>query len=531
MSGKLSERKIARLLAEREEHEPPAGLLERIRAEIPPLEALDLSPLRAGRARRGRLLHRLPTTWLAAASIVFACIGGFVFWRLTPSASSLPEEIGPGDTAPVSPNVPPPPPPPMQVQRGAEPEPGPGSDAEQGGSVQYQVAPRNGAPAEGLAGSAARQLQLRRRQEPRAAAPPATEEKRITTTAESPLRQNLQQERAPEADAKAKAPSGRVHVGGNAEGAQPRYFRPVPPPQRPPIPSGVVGGAPAPAVPSPSPPAKPQGSAGGAELSELEALPESAPADKPSSQSSTLFDARHPMPAQALREAFPPSRSGARRPPQCEGGFAPWARGANRFVLRIAAPIPASPPSGLAAEAPAARDDLERSKPDRRAMAENRLEKKEAERQGYLDVDAGPSVRFDPRSVVRVRRLGEAEWRKAGSWEVVAAAPGVEPLALFEIEARPGIRSDQVVAQVRTGGAVVREVHLAELKRPFVAASSELQLTSLAATLAQVEAGTLHLSPDELRALVAAARRAADRWPEDARSRSLRLRTEAVAPP
>lgn len=473
MSGKLSERKIARLLAEREEHEPPEGLLERIRAEIPPLEALDLSPLRDGRSRRGRLLHRLPTTWLAAASIVFVCIGSFVVWQLTPRSSSLPEEVGPGETAPATANVPAPPPPPMLSPRGAEP---------------------------------------------------------VTATAESLLERHRHQEPLSEADAKAKAPSGRANVDGNEERTPRQYLRPVPPPQKPGIPGGVVGGAPAPAVPPPPAPPKPQRGAGGAVRSEeVEALPEIAPAEKPSPQPPTLFDTAHARPAQASREAFPSSPAGARRAPQCEGGLAPWTRDANRFVLRIAAPAPASPPSGLAAAAPAARDELGQSQADRRAAAEYRLEKKEVEREGSLD--AGPSVRFDPQSVVRVRRLGERQWRNAGRWEAVAPAAGAEPLALFEIEVRPGVGSERLVAQVRTGGAVVRELRLSDLKQPFAATSSELQLSLIDASLADVKAGTLHLSPDELRALVEAARRAADRWPGDARSRQLRLRVESAPPP
>ncbi|HVR98844.1 MAG TPA: hypothetical protein VMW27_19655, partial [Thermoanaerobaculia bacterium] len=74
--SQMSEREIARRLAERDDVEPPAGLLERIQSEIP--AEIRIAPeVQAGREERiGDMSTR--QRWLIAASVV-AAIGAGVF--------------------------------------------------------------------------------------------------------------------------------------------------------------------------------------------------------------------------------------------------------------------------------------------------------------------------------------------------------------------------------------------------------------------------------------------------------------------
>lgn len=72
--SRLSERDIARKLAEREDLEPPAGLLDKIKSEIPPTVAIGTGA--PGLERRNAM--PTPQRWLIAASLV-AAVGAGVF--------------------------------------------------------------------------------------------------------------------------------------------------------------------------------------------------------------------------------------------------------------------------------------------------------------------------------------------------------------------------------------------------------------------------------------------------------------------
>jgi len=83
--SRLNEREIARKLAERDELEPPAGLLDRIKSEIPP--SVRIGTEAPGAERR----NPLPSTrrWLIAASLVATVGAGFFALRLGEEAPSL----------------------------------------------------------------------------------------------------------------------------------------------------------------------------------------------------------------------------------------------------------------------------------------------------------------------------------------------------------------------------------------------------------------------------------------------------------
>jgi Ca-activated chloride channel family protein len=75
--SRLTEREIARKLAEPLDEEPPAGLLETIKSEIPPVIPIGnvrLFPVPSPEPRRQR--------WLIAASLAVAMIGGLVTWKV-----------------------------------------------------------------------------------------------------------------------------------------------------------------------------------------------------------------------------------------------------------------------------------------------------------------------------------------------------------------------------------------------------------------------------------------------------------------
>ncbi|HSG39260.1 MAG TPA: von Willebrand factor type A domain-containing protein, partial [Thermoanaerobaculia bacterium] len=117
--SRLSERDIARKLAEREDLEPPAGLLDRIKSEIPPTVTLGTGA--PGPERRSAM----PTAqrWLIAASLI-ATVGAGVFalrlQKEAPSMESLAVEEAPA-SAPA----------PELQSRAAEPEAAPEAALEQ----------------------------------------------------------------------------------------------------------------------------------------------------------------------------------------------------------------------------------------------------------------------------------------------------------------------------------------------------------------------------------------------------------------
>ncbi len=80
---KLTEKEIARLLAARATPEPPSGLADRIKAEIPGSIRIERRPLHTGRRwLLPPLVEGLQPTWLAAASILMVLGVGIVAARI-----------------------------------------------------------------------------------------------------------------------------------------------------------------------------------------------------------------------------------------------------------------------------------------------------------------------------------------------------------------------------------------------------------------------------------------------------------------
>jgi Ca-activated chloride channel homolog len=94
--SRLSEREIARKLAEREDFEPPAGLLEKIKNEIPP--AVSVGTEIAGE-RRSVMPSR--QRWLIAASLIAMVGAGLFALRLRQQAPSL-ENVAAPEEAPAA---------------------------------------------------------------------------------------------------------------------------------------------------------------------------------------------------------------------------------------------------------------------------------------------------------------------------------------------------------------------------------------------------------------------------------------------
>ncbi len=120
--SRLNEREIARKLAEREELEPPAGLLDRIKSEIPPSIRMGTGrPEPPGAERRGSM----PATrrWLIAASLVATVGAGFFALRLREEAPPLEGVARPAPSAAAP--APPASPVPMKRQEPRRPSPPP----------------------------------------------------------------------------------------------------------------------------------------------------------------------------------------------------------------------------------------------------------------------------------------------------------------------------------------------------------------------------------------------------------------------
>jgi Ca-activated chloride channel homolog len=101
--SRLNEREIARKLAEREDFEPPAGLLDKIKSEIPPsitvgAEAPDVE-------RRSPMVSR--QRWLIAASVVAMAGAGLVALQVRENSPFLPEQKAAVE-APAQDSAPPP---------------------------------------------------------------------------------------------------------------------------------------------------------------------------------------------------------------------------------------------------------------------------------------------------------------------------------------------------------------------------------------------------------------------------------------
>ncbi|HEV2845002.1 MAG TPA: hypothetical protein VG477_09170 [Thermoanaerobaculia bacterium] len=118
--SRLSERDIARKLAEREDLEPPAGLLDRIKSEIPPT-VISVVPGPSVPERRSAM----PVTqrWLIAASLIAAVGAGVFALRVQQQAPEMVDMAM--EEAPASA------PAPQRQSRPAEPEAAPEAALEQ----------------------------------------------------------------------------------------------------------------------------------------------------------------------------------------------------------------------------------------------------------------------------------------------------------------------------------------------------------------------------------------------------------------
>lgn len=87
----LNERDIARKLAEREDFEPPAGLLEKIKSEIPP--TITVGTEVPGAERRSPMASK--QRWLMAASLIAMAGAGLVALQVREQAPSLEESVAP----------------------------------------------------------------------------------------------------------------------------------------------------------------------------------------------------------------------------------------------------------------------------------------------------------------------------------------------------------------------------------------------------------------------------------------------------
>jgi Ca-activated chloride channel family protein len=117
--SRLSEREILRKLSEPLDEEPPAGLLEKIKSEIPPVVPAGIVrpfPSPSPEPRRQR--------WLIAASLAVAVIGALLAWRVVRIQAASPvleaEDVPAAVTQQaerdsVSPGSPPPSPPPVMA--------------------------------------------------------------------------------------------------------------------------------------------------------------------------------------------------------------------------------------------------------------------------------------------------------------------------------------------------------------------------------------------------------------------------------
>jgi hypothetical protein len=87
--SRMNEREIARKLAEREELEPPAGLLEKIKSEIPPS-----IPIGAGPEVETRSSHAPRQRWLMAASVVAMIGAGLLSLQVRTPMAPVQETAG-----------------------------------------------------------------------------------------------------------------------------------------------------------------------------------------------------------------------------------------------------------------------------------------------------------------------------------------------------------------------------------------------------------------------------------------------------
>jgi len=263
-----NEREIARKLAEREDLEPPAGLLDRIKSEIPPAVRIGTETAEAGRR------NPMPATrrWLIAASLVATAGAGFFALRLREEAPplerparSVPSVAPPAPPAPqasmerkeakrppASPPTPkpaPPPVPPRRVQSQVQPlernrelkSAGPGAADRPEGRIEGGVV--GGVPAGAMGGAPAAPAPPAAVPPPAPAAPPDHDET-ITVHGESPLRDERristgatvsqsELEKIPTARdpwAVLQSTPGvltdRINVGGNESGQQSTYAGP-----------------------------------------------------------------------------------------------------------------------------------------------------------------------------------------------------------------------------------------------------------------------------------------------------------------
>jgi hypothetical protein len=502
MSRKRSERKIERLLAENEACEPLEGLLERLRAEIPPLDKIGGAHLRT--ALEQRRVRRLPVLWLTAASVAFLMVGGALavrLWQQVPFAAreqalveatlqSPQDRQERSDAAPQSsaPSVL------SERPKAAIAEPGPAQDEQLNPWAPQELAG-------GLTGGAPSPALELPRDLPADAAASAKERDLEASPAPEPW-PTLTSEPGQLVD--------RIRAGANAAGQQ-FAFEPAE------APDGKAGASPRsrPASPPPGPPApladerRAAASRGGQSVVSADGTVVTDMAAIGSAPGAYDFDAFEEMQVSAEAPAPGALGGGARR---IEAALVPWRRSAPaRLVVGLA-------PSPLAKKG-AGHDKDEgfaaRSAPERPVQ--------KAEAQPLRRPALAISLRFEPAAVVRARWLGEEAWREPGHWEYLAAREAAGKSSRLEVELRAGVGAEQIVALARFPETVrPRPLRLAELTRGWESASWELRAAVVRSELeAGIEGEGAGLSSEELSTLLARAREVEAAQPDDPRAKKL----------
>jgi hypothetical protein len=446
-SWKTSE--IARRLAERDDAEPPEGLLEKIKQDIPPeLPALPLAPEIpeavpeiTGRPRPSR--HRV---WLMAASLAAAVLGGVLAVRTMETMQSTPpreaaqektteaarqqqpaQGVSPARPTPAPFLPPPPPPPPLALHREALQAPAapPAADKKRkaldelsGGNVQPAPVPETlpASPAKPAAPRDERASAKAERQTEGQAGGVAGGRISTGATVSNEELEKIPAARDPWAVLQ-KTPgvlTDRINVGGNESGQQSSYAGPD-----------------TAAAPEPPP----------SVLGETPLLDEKR-TDKPASRLGA--DPEELVRRFSFDDEPPKDGDAAIR---AEGIPVPFAPGGYR-ILRFTAG------------------------------------------------DARAQVDFNPEAV--------SSWRRLGS----ESGAGNNFAALYEVKLKPHVAESQAVATLHLP-ETTRELRIADLAATWDAASPGLRLASLAAELAEVLHGTPRAKGVDLDDLVRRARKVA----------------------
>ena len=520
--SRLNEREIARKLAERDELEPPAGLLDKIKSEIP--DSLRIGTDAPAAERRRPLPPQ--QRWLIAASLIATVGAGLFALRVREEAPSLDQAARPAPAvaAPAAPEIPPSPKPPAARRREDAAEEKEKTRLRSLGYVSSGTAAAPSGVERGVVGGVAGGFAGSKKENapvttfaappaapPAAAPPPAPpapvakpaeeRDEAIAVTAESPLADRRQAEKGAAVSQTElekvptardpwtvlqKAPgvaTDRINVGGNESGQQSQYVGP-----------GAAGDQ---AVRS----------VDGAVISDMKALG-SAPAyydfdsfeemqvttgDRPFTDAAkhrlstfgldvggasfiaarrSIAAGRLPAPASVRAEEFVNSFDYGDAPPaygdfalKAEGAPTPFVQGPRYRLLRF------------------------------------NLRGREAGAGAAVARDAEAQVEFDPAAVARYRLIGYEGQAAAGGrhrdrWDVAA---GRSVTALYEVELQPDAPRGGRVATLRlryrspeTGKPRETEMRLdlADLAPTWEKAAPGFRLAALVAQLAEILEGS-----------------------------------------